>query len=94
VVDNERKAIEKKAIEKKERNSYDVVLMDLHMPEMNGFEATAYKRDTLHSNLPIIALSADVTTVDLDKCKSFGMNGYLSKPIDEGLLHKRIIQYL
>jgi len=89
MVDNGRKAIEIM-----ERNTYDVVLMDLHMPEMNGFEATAYIRKELHSKTPIIALTADVTTVDLDKCKSFGMNDYLSKPIDEGLLYKKIIQYL
>ena len=89
MVDNGRKAIENL-----ERNTYDVVLMDLHMPEMNGFQATTYIRDTLQSNVPIIALTADVTTVDMEKCKSFGMNDYLSKPIDESLLYKKIVQYL
>jgi CheY-like chemotaxis protein len=49
-------------------NSYDVILMDLQMPEMNGFEATEYIR-TMNSKIPIIALTAD-TTVDLAKCKS------------------------
>jgi PAS domain S-box-containing protein len=53
------------AIELMERNTYDIVLMDLQMPEMNGFEATDYIRNTLHSNIPIVALTADVTTVDL-----------------------------
>jgi CheY-like chemotaxis protein len=51
-------------------NSYDVILMDLQMPEMNGFEATEYIRTTMNSKIPIIALTADVTTVDLAKCKS------------------------
>jgi CheY-like chemotaxis protein len=51
------------------QNSYDVILMDLQMPEMNGFEATEYIRTTMNS---IIALTADVTTVDLAKCKSVG----------------------
>jgi CheY-like chemotaxis protein len=60
------------AVEKMQINSYDVILMDLQMPEMNGFEATEYIRTTMNSKIPIIALTADVTTVDLAKCKSVG----------------------
>ena len=65
--------------------------MDLQMPEMNGFEATEYIRNTMHSSIPIIALTADVTTVDLAKCKSVGMNDYIAKPVDERLLYSKII---
>jgi CheY-like chemotaxis protein len=65
--------------------------MDLQMPEMNGFEATEYIRHTMHSKIPIIALTADVTTVDLAKCKEVGMNDYLAKPIDERLLFNKIV---
>jgi CheY-like chemotaxis protein len=65
--------------------------MDLQMPEMNGFEATEYIRNQLMLNVPIIALTADVTTVDINKCKEVGMNDYLSKPIDERLLYSKII---
>ncbi|MDD2797307.1 MAG: PAS domain S-box protein [Bacteroidales bacterium] len=79
------------AIEKLETKSYDIILMDLQMPEMNGFEATDYIRNTLHSQIPIIALTADVTTVDLAKCKSVGMNDYIAKPVDEQLLYNKII---
>ena len=79
------------AIEKLKDKSYDIILMDLQMPEMNGFEATEYIRNTLNSNIPIIALTADVTTVDLEKCKSVGMNDYLAKPVDERLLYSKII---
>lgn len=79
------------AIEKLQLNSYDVILMDLHMPEMNGFEATEYIRNQLHSKIPIIALTADVTTVDLAKCKAVGMNDYIAKPVDERLLYSKII---
>jgi len=43
-------------------NAYDIVLMDLQMPEMNGFEATEHIRKTMGSKIPIIALTADVTT--------------------------------
>ncbi len=79
------------AVEKMQANTYDIILMDLQMPEMNGFEATEYIRNTLNSKTPIIALTADVTTVDLTKCTSLGMNDYISKPVDDKLLYDKII---
>ncbi len=79
------------AIELLKHKSYDVILMDLQMPEMDGFEATEYIRKTLGSTVPIIALTADVTTVDLAKCKAVGMNDYLAKPVDERLLYRKIV---
>ena len=79
------------AIEKLQTKSYDIILMDLQMPEMNGFEATEYIRNTMHSKIPIIALTADVTTVDLAKCRAVGMNDYIAKPVDERLLYNKII---
>ncbi len=79
------------AIELLETKMYDIVLMDLQMPVMNGFEATTYIRNIMNSSIPIIALTADVTTVDLEKCKAVGMNDYLAKPIDEKLLYKKIV---
>src|SRR5436190_1245276 len=78
------------AVEKLQTESYDIILMDLQMPEMNGFEATEYIRKTLKSKIPIIALTADVTTVDLAKCKAVGMNDYIAKPIDERILYSKI----
>jgi CheY-like chemotaxis protein len=84
----------KVAIDKLQNNAFDIVLMDLQMPVMNGFEATAYIRNEMKSNIPIIALTADVTTVDVEKCKAFGMNDYISKPIDEKLLYSKICKYL
>jgi PAS domain S-box-containing protein len=78
------------AIEKLQSKSYDIILMDLQMPEMNGFEATEYIRKTMNSKIPIIALTADVTTVDLLKCKAVGMNDYIAKPVDERLLYSKI----
>ena len=70
---------------------FDIILMDLQMPEMNGFEATEYIRNEMNSDIPIIALTADVTTVDLEKCKLVGMNDYLAKPVDERLLYSKIV---
>lgn len=79
------------AIEKLEQKSYDIILMDLQMPEMNGFEATEYIRNKMNSKIPIVALTADVTTVDLAKCKAVGMNDYIAKPVDEQLLYSKIV---
>ena len=79
------------AIEKLQTNTYDIVLMDLQMPEMNGFEATEYIRKTMKYTIPIIALTADVMSVDVVKCKEFGMDDYISKPINENLLYTKIV---
>jgi len=73
---------------------YDLILMDLQMPEMNGFEATEYIRKTMKSQIPIIALTADVTTADLNKCTAVGMNEYIAKPVDEKILYRKIIGIL
>jgi len=64
------------------------------MPEMNGFEATEYIRNKMNSQIPIIALTADVTTADLKKCTAVGMNDYISKPLDEKLLYNKIVDLL
>ena len=79
------------AIEKLQTKEYDIILMDLQMPEMNGFDATFYIRNTMKSNIPIIALTADVTTMDVDKCKKVGMNDYIAKPVDERILYSKIV---
>ena len=79
------------AVEKLQQRSYDIILMDLQMPEMNGFETTEYIRNIMHLKIPIIALTADVTTVDLAKCKAVGMNDYIAKPVDERLLYSKIV---
>jgi len=82
------------AIEKLHTETYDIILMDLQMPVMNGFEATEYIRNTMNSKIPIIALTADVTTMDVEKCKTVGMNDYVSKPLDERILYTKIIDLL
>ena len=63
---------------------FDVVLMDCHMPKMNGFEASALIRkqeEITHQRKLILALSADVTEVNKRQCAEFGMDGFLTKPI-------------
>ena len=82
------------ALEKLESESYDLVLMDLQMPIMNGFDTTEYIRQKMKSDIPIIALTADVSSVDVEKCKILGMNDYISKPINEKLLLTKINAFL
>ncbi|MGV3630190.1 MAG: PAS domain S-box protein [Bacteroidota bacterium] len=82
------------AIEKLQQEEYDIILMDLQMPEMNGFEATSYIRVEMKSGIPIIALTADVTSIDIEKSHAAGMNDYISKPIDEKLLYRKIMKYV
>jgi PAS domain S-box-containing protein len=84
----------KLAIEKLQAKTYDIILMDLQMPEMNGFEATEHIRYKMNSVVPIIALTADVTTADLAKCKAVGMNDYIAKPIDDRLLYSKIVGFV
>ena len=82
------------AVEKLKNEEYDIILMDLQMPVMNGFAATEYIRNVMLSKIPIIALTADVTTVDLAKCKAVGINDYISKPVDEKVLYSKILNLL
>jgi PAS domain S-box-containing protein len=92
--DQEIAANGKIAIEKLKKSNFDIVLMDLQMPEMNGFETTEYIRKNIDKDIPIIALTADVTTADVEKCKQVGMNDYISKPIDDKLLYKKLNKFL
>lgn len=80
------------AVEILSKKTYDIVLMDLQMPEMNGFEATKHIREVMKLDVPIMALTADVTTVDLEKCMAVGMNDYIAKPVGERLLYSKILE--
>jgi CheY-like chemotaxis protein len=71
------------AIELLGKYDFDIILMDVQMPEMNGFEATRYIRNNFQpptSEIPVIALTASVLRTDLDKCRQAGMNTYVPKP--------------
>lgn len=71
------------ALQLLEQNSYAAILMDVHMPEMGGVEATKLiRKNTELSHLPIIALTAGVTQEEHDNCKSSGMNDFVPKPFN------------
>ena len=80
------------AVEQVKKSIPKLILMDIQMPEMDGFAATKLIRESgLDENvLPIIALTA---FADMQKCLDAGMNDYLAKPIDTKALFKKIEQY-
>jgi signal transduction histidine kinase/CheY-like chemotaxis protein len=73
---------------------YDLILMDLQMPEMDGYQATARIRaQERFAGLPIVALTAHATAEERQRCLDSGMNDHLSKPIDPGALFKTLSAY-
>lgn len=78
-------------------NDYDLVLMDIQLPEMDGHEATQKIRAEFKppkSEVPILAMTAHATTAEAEKCFSSGMNDYLSKPFKPRDLHNKIVGLL
>jgi two-component system cell cycle response regulator DivK len=76
-----------------QENSPDLILMDISLPVMDGYEATRRIRTTLAST-PIIGLSAHAMQGDAKRAKEAGCSDYLTKPVDEDLLVKKIKEYL
>ena len=80
-----------------QQENYDLVLMDIQMPNMDGFETTRMIRSLTNqkkSSIPIIAMTAHAMREDRDKCLAAGMNGYLSKPIETKLFMEVINKIL
>lgn len=73
-----------------QRQHFDLVLLDIQMPEMDGYTTARKIRQELHSNIPIIAMTAHAMAGEREKCLSYGMNEYISKPIREEELHRMI----
>ena len=87
----------REAVEAARNKEYDLILMDIQMPEMDGFEATRQIRASGKADaqsIPIIAMTANAMESDKEKSKQAGMNDHLSKPIDPELLEKTLYRWL
>jgi CheY-like chemotaxis protein/HPt (histidine-containing phosphotransfer) domain-containing protein len=82
------------AIEKIEAGHFDLVLMDVQMPDMDGIEATHYIRNYISKTIPIIALTAYALKGDDAKFISAGMDDYLSKPFEENQLLEIMLKWI
>ena len=92
VAENGTKAVD---IIKKDSDKFDLILMDLQMPEMDGFQATAVIRaDKLFKEKPIIAMTANAMVKDRKKCLEAGMNDHIGKPVDPDELYAIINKWL
>ncbi|MDR2706736.1 MAG: response regulator [Planctomycetaceae bacterium] len=83
------------ALEMLQKNQYDLVLMDIQMPEMDGLEATKLIRsDPRFNQLPILAMTAHAMTGDRELSIEAGMNDHITKPIDQALLFNTLIKWI
>ena len=86
----------KEVLEKLQTSIYDIILMDVQMPEMNGLDATRAIRKMISpaSGIPILAFTAYATTGEAEKCLAAGMDDYVSKPVSPHILTKKITDLL
>ena len=76
---------------------WDIILMDIQLPEMDGYETTHYIRNETappKCNLPIVAMTAHAFASELEKCHNAKMNDYISKPFDENKLYEKMLDVL
>jgi PAS domain S-box-containing protein len=91
IANNGREAVEML----EDKNEYEAVLMDMQMPEMDGYEATrAIRQNPKFAELPIIAMTANVMAGDREKCIEAGMNDHVAKPIEPDKLFKTLVQWI
>jgi len=83
----------KEALEQVKQHDYDIIFMDIHMPQMDGLEATKTIRK-MGKTLPIIAISAAVMEKDKEETKQAGMDRHIAKPLDSDVLKEILSQYL
>ncbi len=84
----------KLALENLKLNKYDLILMDIQMPEMDGHETAKYIRNKLKLGLPIIAMTSHATEEERKRCLISGMVDYIAKPIEEEELYNLTVNYL
>lgn len=90
IADNGQRAVDMVSL-----RAYDIVLMDMHMPVMDGVTATIeIRKNALFKNLPVVAMTANAMQQDKDLCTRAGMNDYLSKPIDPNELFRILLKWI
>ncbi len=82
------------ALEILRKQKFDVILMDIQMPEMDGIEATKIIRNELKLSIPIIALTANAFKTEIEKCREAGMDDYITKPFDENSMIETIAKHV
>jgi len=84
-----------KAVEMVAQNAYDLVLMDIHMPHMDGYEATRKIRESVSAEqLPILAMTANVYDSDIEKALETGMNAHIGKPVQSEILYSKLLEWI
>lgn len=82
------------AVDKAKQKQFDLIIMDIQMPEMDGYDATVeIRKMTNYKDTPIIAMSANVLPDDVQKCYDSGMNGHIAKPLDTDNVISEIEEY-
>ncbi len=84
----------KEAVEKLQKEEFNLVLMDVHMPEMDGYQATKIIRETISKDLTIIAMTASALKGEAEKCIAAGMNDYIAKPFNKEAFKQKLASYL
>jgi CheY-like chemotaxis protein len=82
------------ALQHLQRQRFDLVMMDVSMPDMDGYTTTRQIRAAGYADLPIIAVTAHAIEGERERCAAAGMDGYLAKPFGIGELHAMLNQYL
>ena len=82
------------AIQRVEAGGIDLVMMDVQMPEMDGYEATAQLRARGYHDLEIIACTAHAFEADREKALDKGMNGHIAKPVERTALRELLLAYV
>ena len=83
------------ALDRLAAKPYELVLMDMQMPVMDGLEATrAIRRDPRWQQLPVLAMTANAMAIDRQRCLEAGMNSHIAKPIDPNELYAQLLQWL
>lgn len=82
------------ALEFLSKSTYDIILMDIYMPELDGYQTTQIIRSELNLQTPIIAMTALTVNGEAEKCYSIGMNGYVAKPFTSDSLCNEIVRVI